>query len=92
MSNLVATPGQSPDFNPRNVQTVQVRDLGATEIFDKSDEIDLREIWQALQRRKKLVALTAPSSCWQHFSPPTNASFAPFTGILLTVDHRPDKQ
>ena len=61
MSNLVATPGQSPDFNPRNVQTVQVRDLGATEIFDKSDEIDLREIWQALQRRKKLVALTAGS-------------------------------
>ena len=57
----MATPGQSPDFDPRNVQTVQVRDLGATEIFDTSDEIDLREIWQALQRRKKLVALTAGS-------------------------------
>ena len=59
MSNLVAAPGQSPDFDPRNVQTVRVRDLGATEIGNTDDEIDLRELWRALQRRKKLVAVTA---------------------------------
>ena len=59
MSNLVAAPGQSPDFDPRNVQTVRVRDLGATEIGNTDDEIDLRELWRALQRRKKIVAVTA---------------------------------
>ncbi len=59
MSNLVAAPGQSPDFDPRNVQTVRVSDLGATEIGNTDDEIDLRELWRALQRRKKLVAVTA---------------------------------
>ena len=59
MSNLVAAPGQSPDFDPRNVQTVRVRDLGATEIGNTDDEIDLSEVWRALQRRKKLVAVTA---------------------------------
>ena len=61
MSNLVATPGQSPDFDPRNVQTVRMRDLGATEIGNTDDEINLRELWRALQRRKKLVAVTAGS-------------------------------
>ena len=59
MSNLVAAPGQSPDFDPRNVQTVQVRDLGSTQFVNTGDEIDLREIWRALQRRRKLVAVTA---------------------------------
>ena len=59
MSNLVAAPGQSPDFDPRNIQTVQIRDLGATEIGNTDDEIDLRELWRALLRRKKLVAVTA---------------------------------
>ena len=59
MSNLVAAPGQSPDFDPRNDQTVRVRDLDATEIGNTDDEIDLRELWRALQRRKKLVAVTA---------------------------------
>ena len=59
MSNLVAAPGQSPDFDPRNVQTVRVSDLGASEISNRDDEIDLRELWRALQRRKKLVAVTA---------------------------------
>ena len=58
MSNLVAAPGQSPDFDPGNVQTVRVRDLGATEIDDTSDDFHLRELFKALQRRKKLVALT----------------------------------
>ena len=59
MSNLVAAPGQSPDFDPGNVETVRVRDLGATEIGNTDDEIELRELWRALQRRKKLVAVTA---------------------------------
>ena len=59
MSNLVAAPGQSPDFDPRNVQSGRGGDLGATEIGNTDDEIDLRELWRALQRRKKLVAVTA---------------------------------
>ena len=59
MSNLVATPGQSPDLEPPNAQAVGVRYLGATEIGNTDDEIDLRELWRALQRRKKLVAVTA---------------------------------
>ena len=61
MSNLVAAPGQSPDFDPRNVQTVRVREIGANEAMAGDDEIDLRELWRALQRRKKLVAVTAGS-------------------------------
>ena len=58
MSNLVATPGQSPDSDPRNVQTERVEDRGATETGTTDDEIDLRELWRALQRRKKIVTLT----------------------------------
>ncbi len=61
MSNLVAAPGQSPDFDPRNVQTVHVREIGTNEPSGADDEIDLRELWRALQRRKKLVAVTAGS-------------------------------
>ena len=61
MSNLVAAPGQSPDFDPRNVQTVRVREVGTNEPMGADDEIDLRELWRALQRRKKLVAVTAGS-------------------------------
>ena len=61
MSNLVAAPGQSPDFDPRNVQTVRVREIGTNEPMGADDEIDLRELWRALQRRKKLVAVTAGS-------------------------------
>lgn len=59
MSNLVAAPGQSPDFDTRNVQTVRIRDLSATEISNTDDEIDLHELWRTLQRRRKLVAVTA---------------------------------
>ena len=59
MSDLVAAPGQSPDFDRRNVQTVRTRGTGTTEIGNTDDEIDLRELWRALQRRKKLVAVTA---------------------------------
>ena len=61
MSNLVAAPGQSPDLDPRNVQTVRVREIGTNEAMAGEDEIDLRELWRALQRRKKLVAVTAGS-------------------------------
>ena len=61
MSNLVAAPEQSPDFDTRNAQTMQVKDLGTTEIGNTSEEIDLRELLRTLQRRKKLVAVTAGS-------------------------------
>ena len=59
MSNLVAAPGQSPGFDSSNTQTVRVKDFGETEIGKTDDEIDLRELWQALRRRKKIVAITA---------------------------------
>ena len=62
MSNLVARPGQSPDLHNGSqplVQTVQVRDLGGQPLPGGDDEIDLRELWRALRRRKKLVAVTA---------------------------------
>ena len=61
MSNLVASPGQSPDINPQGIQTVQVRDLGQVPrgMGSSDDEIDLREVWRALRRRKKLVGVTA---------------------------------
>ncbi|AII46097.1 hypothetical protein KR49_06480 [Synechococcus sp. KORDI-49] len=61
MSNLVAAPGQSPDFDARNVQTVRVHEVGTNEPIGTEDEIDLRELWRALQRRKKLVGVTAGS-------------------------------
>ena len=51
MSNLIPSPGYSPA-----VQPVQVRDLGAA---PDGDEIDLRELWRALKRRKKIVGTTA---------------------------------
>jgi uncharacterized protein involved in exopolysaccharide biosynthesis len=62
MSNLIARPGQSPDLQhqPQNgVQTVQVRDLGGQLLAEAGDEIDLRELWRALRRRRKLVGVTA---------------------------------
>ena len=51
MSNLIPSPGYSPA-----VQPVQVRDLGAA---PDGDEINLRELWRALKRRKKIVGTTA---------------------------------
>ena len=59
MSNLVAEPGQSPDSDPRNLQTVQVRDQDSSESGNTTDEIDLRELWRALLRRKKIVGVVA---------------------------------
>ena len=93
MSNLVATPGQSPDFDPRNVQTVRVRDLGATKIGNTDDEVDLRELWRALQRRKKLVAVTTGGAthqkgasfrfCQSMTGSPAPWGFAsPFAGLM----------
>ncbi|ABI46364.1 polysaccharide biosynthesis tyrosine autokinase [Synechococcus sp. CC9311] len=62
MSNLIARPGQSPDLVPQTIQDVQVRDLGlnlSNLKAEASDEIDLRELWRALKRRKKIVGFTA---------------------------------
>ena len=61
MSNLIVNPGQTPDFNRHQAQTVNVQDLGRTVVqaADNNDEIDLRELWRALRRRKKLVGVTA---------------------------------
>lgn len=60
MSNLVAAPGQSPDFEPRTIEAVRVRDLGSATVDNLSDDdIDWRELWRALLRRKKLVTVVA---------------------------------
>ena len=86
MSNLVAAPGQSPDFDTRNAHTMQVKDLGTTEIGNASEEIDLRELLRTLQRRKKLVAVTAGSFILlAALFTPTNASFAPFMRDSLLI-------
>ena len=89
MSNLVATPGQSPDFDPPNAKIVHEGDFGATE----NDEIDLSELWRTLQRRKKIVAVTAGGifllatllTTYQRI-------FVPFTKENSLFDHRPDQQ
>ena len=61
MSNLIVNPGQTPDFNRNQVQSVKVQDLGSTvlQAANNNDEVDLRELWRALKRRKKLVGVTA---------------------------------
>ena len=61
MSNLIINPGQTPDFNRNQVQSVNVQDLGSTvlQAANNDDEVDLRELWRALKRRKKLVGVTA---------------------------------
>ena len=61
MSNLIVNPGQTPDFNRNQVQSVKVQDLGSTvlQAANNDDEVDLRELWRALKRRKKLVGVTA---------------------------------
>ena len=61
MSNLIVNPGQTPDFNRHQAQTVNVQDLGRTVVqaADNNDEIDMRELWRALRRRKNLVGVTA---------------------------------
>ena len=61
MSNLIVNPVQTPDFNRHQAQTVNVQDLGRTVVqaADNNDEIDMRELWRALRRRKNLVGVTA---------------------------------
>ncbi len=61
MSNLIVNPVQTPDFNRHQAQTVNVQDLGRTVVqaADNNDEIDVRELWRALRRRKNLVGVTA---------------------------------
>jgi len=68
LSNLIPRPGFSPTVSGKAEQAthwVQVEDLGAarqsTPDAGGDDEIDLRELWRALRRRRKLVALTAVS-------------------------------
>ena len=61
MSNLIVNPGQTPDFNRNQVQSVKVQDLGSTvlQAANNDDDVDLRELWHALKRRKKLIGVTA---------------------------------
>ncbi len=59
MANMVAAPGQSPNYDPRNAQTVRVGEIDVNGEFNSEEGIDYREIFRALQRRKKVVALTA---------------------------------
>nr|WP_284498625.1 polysaccharide biosynthesis tyrosine autokinase [Synechococcus sp. MU1655] len=62
---MIAKPGFHPSDPGQNVETVRVKDLGpnnwnpAALAADSHDEIDLRELWRALRRRKKLVGVTA---------------------------------
>ena len=59
MSNLIARPGSSPSpLADPGVQLVQVNELGSRGMA-ADDEIDLSELWRALKRRRKLVALTS---------------------------------
>ena len=48
----------SPLADPA-VQVVQVSELGSRSLAADEDSIDLSELWRALKRRRKLVALTA---------------------------------
>ena len=48
----------SPLADPA-VQVVQVSELGSRSLAADDDSIDLSELWRALKRRRKLVALTA---------------------------------
>ena len=93
MSNLIPRPGTSPSGPDRGIQTVQVRDLGSSaqviQPGDGGDEIDLREIWRALRRRKKIVGVTAGAvillagfvTCYQRiFRPVYQGSFS----LLIT--------
>jgi succinoglycan biosynthesis transport protein ExoP len=57
MSNLIPRPGTTPLLNPEpTVQALQVASLPPDAA---GDEIDLRELWRALRRRKRLVGVTA---------------------------------
>ena len=55
MSNLIPAPGQSPIL-ARAIQPVDVREFAGSS--GEGDEIDLRELWRALKRRKRVVGTT----------------------------------
>ncbi|MEN9878459.1 MAG: hypothetical protein RLZZ158_1498 [Cyanobacteriota bacterium] len=55
VSNLIPAPGQSPVLVTAP-QAVQVRELSSGVGGD--DEIDLRELWRALKRRRRVVGTT----------------------------------
>ena len=65
MSNLIPRAGFSPTATQQVAPTqwVQVRDIPPQPstgfIGSSDDEIDLRELWRALRRRRKLVGLSA---------------------------------
>lgn len=59
MSTLIPRPGAAPALQPQPVQTVQVATL-ATPV-EEGDDINPREIWRALRRRRRLVYVTAGS-------------------------------
>jgi capsular exopolysaccharide synthesis family protein len=68
LSNLIPRAGFSPTTSGRSehlTQWVQVQDFGSSPPAQlgngSDDEIDLRELWRALVRRRKLVALTSAS-------------------------------
>ena len=56
MSNLSGRTGQSPDFDPRSVQTVRVREIDTTEIGNSDDEIDLRDLCELFNVARGSVA------------------------------------
>ena len=62
MSSLIPKSGSSPQLGSESArqadQFVQVRELGVNG-DSSSDEIDLREIWRALLRRRRVVGITA---------------------------------
>ncbi len=93
MSSLIPRPGTSPSGPGPEIQTVHVRDLGTTgqplKQGNDNNDVDLRELWQALVRRKKLVGVTAGSiivlaalmTCYQRlFRPVYQGSFS----LLIT--------
>ena len=62
MSNLIARPGTSPSpLADHGVQLVQVSEVGSRSMAVDDDSINLSELWRALKRRRKLVALAAGS-------------------------------
>ena len=62
MSNLIARPGTSPSpLADPGVQLVQVSEVGSRSMAVDDDSINLSELWRALKRRRKLVALAAGS-------------------------------
>jgi len=65
LSDLISRPNTPPSQAPlgkpgsqSGVQLVQARDSGSTAASGDDDSIDISELWRALLRRRKLVAIT----------------------------------